>query len=407
MSEETGEHETVTTAPKELSFHGRLQLRDFMFNNASAGPRRSTRLRASQTPASISPESATTPAGQDEIATPEALALASENVSEVVSASASATPQSNITQKRKAQSLITDSSFSIKSPSNKKKKPNNNKNKDSDDTTTTTTTPHKRRPKPKSKPSSSSSYAPPSTYAHLNPLTDVITPDLLVLFIGLNPGVQTARSGHAYAHPSNLFWKLLYTSGLTPVPCRPEEDGTLPARFALGNTNIVSRPSRNGAELSKAEMDDGVAVLEEKCRRWRPEAVCLVGKGVWESIFRVWKGRNLTKAEFRYGWQEERMGAVLSPAAGGSEIGGVGGVKEEEEEGGEEEGVVDDGPWEGSRVFVATSTSGLAASLSIQEKERIWKILGDWCVQRRKERAEAEAEMKMGTKAKVKTETPC
>lgn len=42
--------------------------------------------------------------------------------------------------------------------------------------------------------------------------------------------------------------------------------------------------------------------------------------------------------------------------------------------------------WDGAKVFVATSTSGLAASLLPAEKERIWKELGDWVVMRRKER---------------------
>src|ERR1700760_4062409 len=37
----------------------------------------------------------------------------------------------------------------------------------------------------------SKGYAPPSTYAHLKGLTDTITPNLLCLFIGLNPGIQT------------------------------------------------------------------------------------------------------------------------------------------------------------------------------------------------------------------------
>ncbi|KAL3958807.1 hypothetical protein ACCO45_006969 [Purpureocillium lilacinum] len=63
----------------------------------------------------------------------------------------------------------------------------------------------------------STGYAPPSTYAHLPHLPDAILPNLIVLFVGLNPGVQTARTGHAYAHPSNLFWKLLFSSGITPA----------------------------------------------------------------------------------------------------------------------------------------------------------------------------------------------
>ncbi|KAI3334102.1 DNA glycosylase [Ustulina deusta] len=345
MSEATGEHDAVSKKP---SFNGRLQLKNFIFDGPT---RRSPRLQVSPAPAALS------------------------------SSSESASPRPTAAQKRKP-------------PSRPQRQPEEDDGEP---------------PSPRKKRSRvSSSYAPPSTYAHLPPLTDVVAPNLIILFIGLNPGVQTARSGHAYAHPSNLFWKLLYSSGITPVPCRPEEDGTLPARFSLGNTNIVSRPSRNGAELSRAELDAGVAVLEAKCRRWRPEAVCIVGKGIWESVFRVWNRRNLTRAEFEYGWQTRRMGAVLpaddddSAAArigagagteddgqagasdGGSE--GDAGEEEEEEEGRREK--AGDGPWEGARVFVATSTSGLAATLRPEEKERIWKILGDWCVQRRKERAE-------------------
>ncbi|KAF4504239.1 hypothetical protein G6O67_008415 [Ophiocordyceps sinensis] len=204
-------------------------------------------------------------------------------------------------------------------------------------------------------------YAPPSTYAHLPLLPDTVAPNLLVLFIGLNPGIQTARTGHSYAHPSNLFWKLLFSSGITPRPCRADEDRHMPALYSLGQTNIVARPSRNGAELSKAEMDDGVALLEEKARRWRPEAMCVVGKGIWESIWRVRRGRPVGR-DFRYGWQHEadNMGVI-------------------------------DGEWPGARIFVATSTSGLAASLSPTEKQAIWAQLGSWVKARRAER-EMQAE---------------
>ncbi|KAK3187649.1 hypothetical protein K4F52_003707 [Lecanicillium sp. MT-2017a] len=207
----------------------------------------------------------------------------------------------------------------------------------------------------------STGYAPPSTYAHLNLLPDRALENLLVFFIGLNPGIETARSGHSYAHPSNLFWKLLYSSGVTPRPCRPEEDGDMPRLYSLGFTNIVARPSRNGSELSKQEMDDGVAALEEKARRWRPESMCVVGKSIWESIWRVRHGRPVGR-NFRYGWQdpEENMGII-------------------------------EGEWAGARVFVASSTSGLAASLSPAEKQAIWNELGDWVKKRRAERA-AEAE---------------
>lgn len=228
-------------------------------------------------------------------------------------------------------------------------------------------------PQKKKRTRPSSNYAPPATYAHLAQLPDAVAPNLLVFFIGLNPGVETARKGHAYAHPSNLFWKLLFSSGVTPRPCRPEEDRQMPQLYSFGLTNIVARPSRNGAELSKQEMDDGVSILEDKARQWRPESMCVVGKSIWESIWRVRHGSAVGKA-FKYGWQDES----------------------------ENMGVIE-GEWAGAKVFVATSTSGLAASMSPAEKQAVWNQLGSWVKMRRVER-EAEKEKEDG-RAKAVDET--
>ncbi|KAG6125342.1 hypothetical protein E4U28_001057 [Claviceps purpurea] len=138
-------------------------------------------------------------------------------------------------------------------------------------TTTTSSSSSSSSPTPKKRKTSRtrppSGYAPPSQYAHLPLLPDALAPNLLILFIGLNPGISTALTGHAYAHPTNLFWKLLHTSGITPRRCHAHEDAHMPALYRLGLTNIVSRPTRNGSELSKAEMDNGVAILEEKAAR--------------------------------------------------------------------------------------------------------------------------------------------
>ncbi|KAH6853565.1 uracil-DNA glycosylase-like protein [Chaetomium sp. MPI-CAGE-AT-0009] len=317
------------------TFEGRLKLESFMFNGGAAagGPRRSPRF--SLTP---STEPATPPVPPP--------------------SRASRSPA-----KRKAPADDND----------------NSNGNDKGDTDTTTKSPRKKAPSksPSKRARQSSSYAPPSTYAHLPLLPDAIAPNLLVLFIGLNPGIETARTGHAYAHPSNHFWRLLHSSGVTPRRCAPAEDRRMPALYSLGLTNIVARPSRNGAELSRAEMDAGVATLEAKVRRWRPEAVCVVGKSIWESLWRVRHGRAIKPAEFRYGWQDaaENMGVL-----------GEGAAQAEEEI---EEGVVYSPDWKGARLFVASSTSGLAATLKPKEKEEIWKQLGDWVVERRVERAAA------------------
>ena len=51
-------------------------------------------------------------------------------------------------------------------------------------------------------------------------LKDRITPDVRVLFVGINPGVRSAVTGHHFAGFSNRFWKLLFESGLVPEAIR-------------------------------------------------------------------------------------------------------------------------------------------------------------------------------------------
>jgi mismatch-specific thymine-DNA glycosylase len=135
----------------------------------------------------------------------------------------------------------------------------------------------------------------------------------------------------------------------------------------MGNTNIVSRPSRDAAELSKEETSAGTADLDAKFLKYKPEAVCIVGKGIWEAIWRYKYGKNMKKGEFSYGWQDEEHN--------------MGKSKDNKEELGP-----DGGAWKGAKVFVTTSTSGLAANLKPAEKEAIWKPFGEWVQKRRTER---------------------
>lgn len=190
-------------------------------------------------------------------------------------------------------------------------------------------------------------------------LRDAISPGLILLLVGVNPGIRTGITGFAYAHPSNLFWKLLHSSGITTVRHPPSDTYKLPELYSVGNTNLVERPTRDASMLKRGEMDAGVQVLEAKIATHRPEVVCLVGKSVWEAVWRVRYGRAIRKEEFRYGWQDER-----------ENLGRVPGVD-----------------WCGASVFVATTTSGLAAGMKPVEKEAVWAELGSWVVQRRAERA--------------------
>lgn len=114
----------------------------------------------------------------------------------------------------------------------------------------------------------------------MNPIPDHLDTGLSVLFIGYNPSIRSGETGHHYANPSNRFWSILFEAGLTPRKYKPEEDGEL-LKLGYGFTNIVARPTRTAAEITKEEYKEGRLRLLEKLERYRPHVACFVGKGVY------------------------------------------------------------------------------------------------------------------------------
>src|SRR6185369_5940021 len=103
-------------------------------------------------------------------------------------------------------------------------------------------------------------------------LEDRIGPGIVVLFVGINPGVRSATIGHHFAGYSNRFWKLLHDARLLPEPLRAEDDERLP-EFGFGITNLVPRPTPGIDTLRPDEYVEGLSALRRKVRRWRPEVV--------------------------------------------------------------------------------------------------------------------------------------
>jgi TDG/mug DNA glycosylase family protein len=114
-------------------------------------------------------------------------------------------------------------------------------------------------------------------------LPDIIAPNLRILFIGFNPGLRSAEVGHHFAGPSNRFWRLLHDSGLTERKMLPAEDGLLLA-LEYGLTNIVPRPTRAAAEITKQEYERGKDVLTTKLLHYKPQIACFVGIGVYREF---------------------------------------------------------------------------------------------------------------------------
>lgn len=118
----------------------------------------------------------------------------------------------------------------------------------------------------------------------LKPVEDIITPNLKVLFVGINPGLETARTGFHFAHRSNRFWKTLYESRFTPRLLLPSQNKEL-LKYGLGITNVVDRPTKGERELKKEEFEEGRKILLKKIKKYNPEWVAFVGIGLYRNTF--------------------------------------------------------------------------------------------------------------------------
>ncbi len=107
-------------------------------------------------------------------------------------------------------------------------------------------------------------------------LPDYLREGLDIVFVGLNPGLYSARVGHYFAMPQNRFWRALSASGLVPHAVGPEDDIRL-LDWGIGLTDVVKRPTSGIHEVSRSEFRRGAKVLREKLLYHKPRIVCFVG----------------------------------------------------------------------------------------------------------------------------------
>ncbi|HJR00571.1 MAG TPA: mismatch-specific DNA-glycosylase [Methylomirabilota bacterium] len=115
-------------------------------------------------------------------------------------------------------------------------------------------------------------------------LPDRLGPRPRILFVGINPSLHSAEVGHHFASPGNPFWRLLHAARLTPSALTYQDDVRLPS-YGLGLTNIVARPTRAAAELTRAEYTAGRARLARLIAKVKPRTVAFVGVTVYRAFF--------------------------------------------------------------------------------------------------------------------------
>jgi TDG/mug DNA glycosylase family protein len=152
-------------------------------------------------------------------------------------------------------------------------------------------------------------------------LPTLLRPGLRLVFIGYNPGIESARQGHYYAFRGNVFWRQMYESGLVAEHVTHLEDRRLFEEPAIGFIDLCPRPTPRAEHLSREEIIAGSHRLLAELERYQPAIAVFSGRGIYQHFGRHALGLALRDLAARpYGEQPERIGHTrpwLIPSSSG------------------------------------------------------------------------------------------
>lgn len=119
---------------------------------------------------------------------------------------------------------------------------------------------------------------------------DLVGPGLLLLFVGINPGLWTAATQTHFAHPGNRFYPALQLAGITPRPIDPsagmtDADRAMMLARGIGITNVVRRATARADELTRDELLAGAEALTTFVAEHRPRVVAIAGITAYRTAF--------------------------------------------------------------------------------------------------------------------------
>lgn len=148
-------------------------------------------------------------------------------------------------------------------------------------------------------------------------LPDKIPKDVHTIFIGVNPGVRSARIGHYYAGHSNYFWKLLFNSGIWPNRITTEDDDAVTSA-GFGFTDTCKRPTPGTGALKKIDFAASRNHVSRIVRKHRPKLVVFVSK----TAVRAYLGGHLKPVSYGVQkWEIEGCRVFALPSTSGASLG--------------------------------------------------------------------------------------
>lgn len=135
-------------------------------------------------------------------------------------------------------------------------------------------------------------------------LPDYLRPSLKFVFIGLNPGLYSARAEKYFARKTNRFWPALSASRLFGAEVKASDEKILFEK-GIGFTDVVKRATAQIDELTRDEIVTGAKMLRRKLKKFSPTVACFIGLTGFRWVFEV-----PAKTKVIPGPQNERIGAT-------------------------------------------------------------------------------------------------
>jgi TDG/mug DNA glycosylase family protein len=140
-------------------------------------------------------------------------------------------------------------------------------------------------------------------------LADILAPNLVCVFLGLNPSPVSVAAGHYMRGTlGRQFWTMLDHYGILALPT----DGRLPDEVLLENgfgfTDLAKCPSPRAQSLTREDIDVGRDELRSKVTEYRPRILCSVYKSTIEQLMDK-------RYPHQYGLLPDRFGGTMLFAA--------------------------------------------------------------------------------------------
>ena len=149
-------------------------------------------------------------------------------------------------------------------------------------------------------------------------LQDLLQPNLKLIICGTAVAEHSAKLGSYYAGENNMFWRILYETGLTDRLLHTSEYLEL-LRYGIGLTDVAKKAA--GVDVDGCRINYDLDAFTQKMALFRPKIICFNGKASAALFFSWHYQRKLKTDKITYGlhqMKDDKFSIFVAPSTSGT-----------------------------------------------------------------------------------------